>query len=122
MNKAEPLDCNKTRPHPGLPRGERLGAGPRRQAKSPNAVIPSAQSEASMLSPGSRASDLASPQPGVGSLPLFRSACCLAAVLFLAALPTLWAQGAEQDVHIAPRPKPTAPPPDVATHPELKTH
>ena len=75
-----------------------------------------------MLSPGSRASDLASPQPGVGSLPLLRSACCLAAVLFLAALPTLWAQGGEQDVHIAPRPKPPAPPPRVVTHPELKTH
>ncbi len=75
-----------------------------------------------MVSAGSRASDLASPQPGVGSLRRFRSACCLAAVLFLATLPALWAQGGEQDVHIRPRPKPTAPLPGAPTDPTLKTH
>ena len=75
-----------------------------------------------MASPGSRASDWTSPQPGVVNLRPFRGACCLAAVLFLGMLPALWAQGAEQDVHIAPRPKPTAPPPGVVVNPELKTH
>ena len=73
-----------------------------------------------MVSAGSRESDLASPQPGGGRLRLLRIAPCLAATLFLST--ALWAQGGEQDVHITPRPKPTAPPPGVPGDPSLKTH
>lgn len=75
-----------------------------------------------MVPAGSRASDLASPQLGIGSLRLLRNASCMAALLFLATLPALWAQGGEQDVHITPRPKPTAPPPGTPSDPSLKTH
>ena len=73
-----------------------------------------------MVPAGSRGSDLASPQPGGGRLRLLRIFSCLAAALFLAT--ALWGQGAEQDVHIKPRPKPIAPPPGVRTDPSLKTH
>jgi len=72
-----------------------------------------------MTPAGSRASDFASPQPGSGRLRLSRSASCLIAIVLLAALPNVRAQGGEQDVHITPRPKPAAPLPD---NPSLKTH
>lgn len=73
-----------------------------------------------MVPAGSRESDLASPQPGGGRRRPFRILPCLAATLFLNA--ALWAQGAEQDVHITPRPKPTTPPPGARSDPSLKTH
>ncbi len=75
-----------------------------------------------MTPAGSRASDFASPQPGSGRLRLPRTASCFVATVFLAALPILWAQGGEQDVHITPRPKPAAPLPGATGDPSLKTH
>ncbi|MGH9651710.1 MAG: VWA domain-containing protein, partial [Terriglobales bacterium] len=67
-------------------------------------------------------SDFASPAPGSGRLRLLCLTSCLVAALFLVALPALWAQGGEQNVHITPRPKPAAPPPGAGNDASLKTH
>jgi Ca-activated chloride channel family protein len=75
-----------------------------------------------MIPAGSRASDFASPQPGSRRLRLPRTVSRLVAIVFLASLPLLHAQGGEQDVHITPHPKPTAPLPAPAGDPSLKTH